>query len=238
MDIQEDDVIHKLVDAAVKNKQSEAKVIWRLPQTLISISRRSSDLLKHKKLQEFLQNKDEKFDLVIIGWFVNDFHLGIAGHYRCPSVVLSPQPHLKPLRDLVGNPASVSTVPVMTMGHLSESLTFWQRLKLFVLYTLEYIGTWWLNVYLHEPYYNENFPASKNYPTFDEVKRNVSLVLVNHHFSLGGIRPLMPNLIEISGIQAKLKPDPLPTVFIFNSQISQIIFYFFLEYPKFSRWCW
>ncbi|KAJ6636556.1 UDP-glucosyltransferase 2 [Pseudolycoriella hygida] len=56
----------------------------------------------------------------------------------------------------------------------------------------------------------QHFPASKNYPTFDEVKRNVSLVFVGHHFSQGAIRPSVPNLIEIGGIQIKDKPDPLP----------------------------
>ncbi|KAJ6634253.1 UDP-glucosyltransferase 2 [Pseudolycoriella hygida] len=52
--------------------------------------------------------------------------------------------------------------------------------------------------------------ASKNYPTFREVTRNVSLVFVGHHFSQGAIRPYVPNLIDIGGIQIKNKPDPLP----------------------------
>lgn len=44
----------------------------------------------------------------------------------------------------------------------------------------------------------------------EEVYKNVSLVLTNHHFSQGPIRPNVPALIEIGGIQIKEKPDPLP----------------------------
>ncbi|XP_061386433.1 UDP-glycosyltransferase UGT5-like, partial [Musca vetustissima] len=54
-----------------------------------------------------------------------------------------------------------------------------------------------------------NFPADR-YPPLEEVYKNVSLVLTNHHFSQGPIRPNVPALIEIGGIQIKEKPDPLP----------------------------
>lgn len=43
------------------------------------------------------------------------------------------------------------------------------------------------------------------------MKKNVSLVLVNHHFSQGPVRPLPPGMVEIGGIQIKERPDPLPS---------------------------
>lgn len=54
-----------------------------------------------------------------------------------------------------------------------------------------------------------NFPPDR-YPPLEEVYKNVSLILTNHHFSQGPIRPNVPALIEIGGIQIKEKPDPLP----------------------------
>lgn len=56
-----------------------------------------------------------------------------------------------------------------------------------------------------------NFPADR-YRSYDESLRNVSLSLVNSHFSSGLIRPYVPNLVEIGGIQVKPKPSPLPEV--------------------------
>ncbi|XP_075158859.1 UDP-glycosyltransferase UGT5-like [Haematobia irritans] len=66
----------------------------------------------------------------------------------------------------------------------------------------------WMSGPLQE-YYDYNFPADR-YPPLEEVYKNVSLVLTNHHFSQGPIRPNVPAVIEIGGIQIKEKPDPLP----------------------------
>lgn len=55
------------------------------------------------------------------------------------------------------------------------------------------------------------FPSNR-YPSLSEMKKNVSLVLINHHhISQGPIRPLPPSLIDIGGIQVKEKPDALPS---------------------------
>lgn len=51
----------------------------------------------------------------------------------------------------------------------------------------------------------------KSMPTFAQAKRNVSLAFCNGHgISEGPIRPNVPGVIEIGGIQVKSKPDPLP----------------------------
>lgn len=45
--------------------------------------------------------------------------------------------------------------------------------------------------------------------TFDDQMKNVSLVLINHHFSTSSIRPFVANMIEIGGIHvAPAKPLP------------------------------
>lgn len=55
------------------------------------------------------------------------------------------------------------------------------------------------------------FPSDK-YPSLNEMYKNVSLILLANHFTEGIIRPEVPSLIQIGGIQAKPKPDPLPEV--------------------------
>lgn len=47
-------------------------------------------------------------------------------------------------------------------------------------------------------------------PDVEEIAQNVSLILVNYHFSFGGPRPLVPQVVEIGGVHIKDKDTPLP----------------------------
>lgn len=180
---------------------------WLIPITL----NRSVSVLEHKKMQQIM-NSGQQFDLLVFGWFLNDFLLGIGGHFRCPIVVITTFLPPKPVRDLVGNPIAVSSAPMINRENDKIPMTFIQRVVHFIISALEFIAFSALDHFVYRSYYNQYFPAAKNYPTYDEVKENVSLVLVNHHFTQGKPRPYVPNMIEISGIQIKEKPDLLPEV--------------------------
>lgn len=56
--------------------------------------------------------------------------------------------------------------------------------------------------------YDEHFPDPK--PQLDTVMRNVSLVLLNSHFTLAPPRPYMPNMIEVGGLHLNRVASPLP----------------------------
>lgn len=60
-------------------------------------------------------------------------------------------------------------------------------------------------------YFSEMFPSEK-YRSYEASMQNISITLVNDHFSDGHPRPLVPASIEIRGIQVKDKPDKLPEV--------------------------
>lgn len=89
---------------------------------------------------------------------------------------------------------------------------FRQRLGLFIEYIFEYFHVTYTHYFYFVPFYDEHFGIIENFPAFDEVKKNVSLILTNTHFSEGTIRPALPNLIEIGGVHIKEKPNPLPKV--------------------------
>jgi glucuronosyltransferase len=42
------------------------------------------------------------------------------------------------------------------------------------------------------------------------------MVLLNSHLNHGLIRPFVPAMVEIGGLQIKPKPDPLPSVSLFT----------------------
>lgn len=56
-----------------------------------------------------------------------------------------------------------------------------------------------------------NFPSDR-YISYEESQRNLSMILLNSHFSQSGPRPYVPAMIEVGGLQIKPTPDPLPEV--------------------------
>lgn len=182
-----------------------------MPKMIKLIDRRSSKLMKHEIVQNTMKS-GQKFDLFFLGYNINDMMLGIAGHFRIPSVLVCLMPPLKGLRDMIGNPTAAASTPVFREPNSQQTYGFRMRLSNFIGYSVEFMLALWMNYFIHEPSYEEHFPAAENYPTLDEVRKNVSLIMTNSHFSEGTIRPALPNLIEIGGVHIKEKPNPLPKV--------------------------
>lgn len=189
----------KTADKNNANMQGIFQVVYPLmSQTLAT--------LNHPK---FMELKKESFDLLIVGWFFNEFALGLSGHFHCPSVVIFPNVNNSFMRKLTGSPNSMSTVS-SPLFSFTAPMTFLQRLANFGLIVeplfVEFVDYMW-----NRPMYNEAFPPEL-YPTYDEVLKNVSLVLLSQHFSERTAEPLVPALIEVAGMHIKKEPAPLPKV--------------------------
>lgn len=197
-----------LLNNHTRNPDGQLATISRMVKM---IQHRSSIMIKHPLVQDLMRS-NQKFDLYLLDYNINDIMLGLAGHFRVPTVILSLVPPIKLLRDMIGNPAAVASVPVINDPNAALKSTFRERFSQFMGYVMEFAMTNVLHYFVFEPFYAEHFPASENYPTLDEVLKNVSLIMTNSHFSEGFVRPSLPNLIEIGGIQNKEIPDPLPKV--------------------------
>lgn len=197
----------------LNNQSKSADQMKNMPRIIRLIERRTSQVIKHDIVQNIMKS-GQKFDLFFLGYNINDMMLGIAGHFRIPSVILSLMPPMKGLRDMIGNPTTAASTPIFKETNAHQTFGFRRRLSHFIGYTVEFFIGLWLNNFVIEPSYDEHFPASENYPSFDEVRKNVSLIMTNMHFSEGTIRASLPNLIEIGGVHIKEKPDPLPKVMI------------------------
>ncbi|XP_054729023.1 UDP-glycosyltransferase UGT5-like isoform X2 [Anastrepha obliqua] len=195
----------KALRSVVNSRQS---FIQSMLVTTRESMRMANETLWEPRMRAFLHdNHAGAFDLLLFGFVMNEFQMGIAAHFQCPIVILWViQPALQ-INRFVGNPDVVDYVPTL-FSHLKQPMGFLQRVKNYITALVEDL----LCVYLDQraqQLYDYNFPPDR-YPPLDEVRKNVSLVFVNHHFSQGPIRPNVPNLIEIGGIQIKEKPDPLP----------------------------
>lgn len=201
-------IFAKVADA-IKHPENTTGLCTR--DMLEAAKRNSNAVMTSQKLRKLLSS-GRTFDLVIHGWFLDDYHLGIAGHFHCPSVILSTMPAIKLAMDLTGNPLEFPHIPNMVEVSQTDEMGFLVRLKRFILYAVENVRMWLIERYVYRPQYEQHFPKIKGYPTFDEVKDNVSVVLVNHHFSQGEVRAYVPSLVPVAGIQMKNIPDPLPKV--------------------------
>lgn len=223
--------------------KTELAQFFRIPRIMKMLTQRLNEILRHAIVEELLRT-DRQFDLFVMGYVFNEPLLGIAAHFRCPSVVITTTPALKSIRDLVGIPAEIATTSVFSNnGDLNVPPTFMQRCCLFIAYAVEYVINILVDNFLHKPVYAKYFPPTKGYPTYDEVKKNVSLVLVNHHFSQGDFRPMYPNIVDIGGIQIRAKPKPLPEVCLqlfYRSSVSSspnISLIFHLVYRRIRSKC-
>lgn len=69
-------------------------------------------VMKHQVVRDLYEHPDNRFDLVIVGYFMNHFQLALAHKLKVPLVVAVSNPPTF-IGDLIGNPWEVSYVPAM-----------------------------------------------------------------------------------------------------------------------------
>ncbi|KAG8228501.1 UDP-glycosyltransferase [Ladona fulva] len=164
--------------------------------------------LFHPEVKKLLNpsKNSERFDLILTSTFLSECFYGLAHINEAPIVLLCPTGPFHITYNtlgILGLPSFISNI----MNGYTDHMTFPQR----VINTVITYGHMLFNHYyilkdvdsiMKEAY-------GKNIPLFSELEKNISLVLVNHHFSLNGGRPLVPNLIEMGGLHIK-PPKELP----------------------------
>lgn len=180
--------------------------MFRFPRMLSDIWKMLSDVLDSPIVERL--KRDERFDLVVFGFFFNDFQLGLAAHFQCPSVIISGTPVTQNMRNIIGNPSmpAIISSPLLSAN---GGMSFTQRILNHIVLGIEQVVFSAIEHFVFEPTYRQHFPADR-YPSFEETKKNVSLILVSTHFSQSDPMSTFPGLLEVSGIQIKAKPNPLP----------------------------
>ncbi|KAJ6644050.1 UDP-glucosyltransferase 2, partial [Pseudolycoriella hygida] len=163
--------------------------------------------LTHDVMRTFLHT-NVKFDVIVMEIFMNEAFLGLSHHFQAPVVGFATFGASKWTNDMVGNPNPMSHVPHF-QAKFSERMTFFQRVINVVMFLSESVYMKWFYMGRQEKLYNEIFPDPK--PTLDVLHKNVSLILLNNHFSLHYPRPYVTNMIEVGGLQINRTPRKLPS---------------------------
>ncbi|EDV56661.2 UDP-glucuronosyltransferase 1-6 [Drosophila erecta] len=186
-------------------KNSLVSTMHRLLTSMDVMINAQAELLSDPRFQRIYETK---FDLMILGYFINDFQLGVAHKLKVPVIIDWMSAPVPAIDMYTGNPSEMSYVPVMgtvathPMGILKRAENLVKSLFFdFIFVVFDYKLT---------RIYGEVFPE-KDMPSLKQLRKNISMAFVGSHLiSEGPIRPLVPAVIEIGGIQVKDKPDPLP----------------------------
>lgn len=163
--------------------------------------------LRNADFQDFLHS-DAQFDVVIVEIFGTEALLGLGHHFKAPVIGVSTFGASKWTADLVGTPLIPSYVPNTFTPH-SDRMTFLERAYNLLYYTAEDVLTPLLYTPKQQLLLEQGFP-DKDMPSLEQLKRNISLVLLNTHVSMGFPRPYAPNMIEVGGMHINRKAQPLP----------------------------
>ncbi|KAL5291876.1 hypothetical protein ACFFRR_010948 [Megaselia abdita] len=192
---------------AMSNTPSPIDKFKNMVKSLTGMTQLQYDGMRSAEFQSLINS--EKFDLVISGYFFNGFNLAVAAQLKVPIILIWTANPAGFANTFTGNPTFGSFVPNMLVTN-KQPMSFGERIMSFIANNVFGLLHDFIN-YKCGQYYDEYVQEFnlKDMPSFDDMRKNVSLVFCNSHFSEGPIRPNVPAIVEIGGIQIKDKPDPL-----------------------------
>ncbi|KAM7362331.1 uncharacterized protein ACRADG_013090 [Cochliomyia hominivorax] len=151
--------------------------------------------------------KREKFDLIIVETIFCDALYGLGQHFNAPMVGVSTFGTINFIDVLVNNISPMSYIPHIALPY-ENHMNLKERIINAIYNIYDDFHMNYVRLPLQEKLFYKYFPNSRQ--TFEEVRRNFSLILLNQHFTLSYPRPYVSNMIEVGGLHIKQKPDPLP----------------------------
>uniref|UniRef100_A0A1B0DEZ7 UDP-glucuronosyltransferase n=1 Tax=Phlebotomus papatasi TaxID=29031 RepID=A0A1B0DEZ7_PHLPP len=183
-------------------------------------------LLKSEALSNVLTIHEENpFDLVLIELFATDCPLGIASEMNLTTIGISPcalMPWHYTRFNLMDFPSFIPT----ENSPFATQMTFWERIVNFLTGKVMKILFRLLKIQEQDTaLLKEHFGSHVR--DVEVLGHEISLALVNQHFSVSGVKPLNPRVIEIGGAHIKWTNESLSEdveAFFTSSPASGIIY--------------
>lgn len=122
--------------------------MYMFPRLTSLIYRLGNETLQMKEMRRLMN--EEKFDVVILGYFLTEFMLGVADHLHCPSILFSPAGTFPAIMQALGNPLGTSATPHILVP--LKKMDFVGRLKTFLITAVEQVGLRYLNYRARQVY--------------------------------------------------------------------------------------
>uniref|UniRef100_A0A1I8QC65 UDP-glucuronosyltransferase n=1 Tax=Stomoxys calcitrans TaxID=35570 RepID=A0A1I8QC65_STOCA len=165
----------------------------------------SEAVLRNEQVRRLLI--DETFDLAIIEAVNTDALYSLGYHFGVPIIGVSSYGKDIIIDEIMGNPTPLAYIPSMATG-FTHKMSYAQRLQNVVVQMLELLHNRWVHLPRQQNLLNLYMPHISE--TVQTMRKNISLYLVNQHFSLSFAKPHVPNIIEVGGFQISTKTKPLP----------------------------
>ncbi|KAL0838907.1 hypothetical protein ABMA28_016920 [Loxostege sticticalis] len=189
------------VDLSAEERHN--RFLWNGGLTLTEV------VLNSTQVKEFL-SADHKFDVVISEQFFQEAMYILAHKYEAPLILITSYGNCMRHNIATRNPLQLATV-VSEFLVVPEPGSFFGRLRNLYFTVYEYV--WWRFWYLQkmDQLAAKYVPNLKEpVPSLYEIQKNVSLFLINSHFSFDPPTAYLPNIVEIGGVHLSQKVPKLP----------------------------
>ena len=160
---------------------------------------------------------NEKFDIVLISEASGIFGLPFAWQYNAPYIMLSPNVLFLGRATDLGDDEHYSYVPYI-MSSYSDKMSFYQRT---MNYLLSKFGAAFAPFIYPKIWSSiEEKRLFNQLPDYEEMNKNISIILTNTHPSFSYPRTLPPQVVEVGGLHCR-PAKPLPKVFKLIFKIEQ-----------------
>lgn len=182
------------------------------------------ETLNNTKVKEFIHSDVYQFDVVVFENFQHECFVSMGHKFGAHVIQLIPATPVAFVSQWHSQPFNPSYIPDPNSGFMDQMSFFERTINLlvtflqFCLYPIFYMPK--QKEIMHKYF---NYTGWESRPSLEEMTKNISLTLINTHFTIGTARPLVPNFIEVAGMHLK-PPSKLPKV-IFYYIISYIISY-------------
>lgn len=145
--------------------------------------------------------------------FLANCYLAFGRHFNIPMVTVVTTTLFDWMNEPIGNPTSLATEPSNYARSVSP-MTYLQRLENYFLSNSIKRS---FNYHVLQQDSSVESAFGKGLPNVVDLQRDISLILVNYHHTLNGIRAYTPAVVPVGGIHVFENDDKLPKVtFIYN----------------------
>ncbi|CAL8107627.1 unnamed protein product [Orchesella dallaii] len=185
-----------------RRKEGKAGLFLSFNSTFMEVG--SDMMYRNEEIKHLMETGT--FDLIIVNAFMNHFVLGIVHKLQVPHMYVITVPAMNVQVEKFGLYLPPSFVPC-SFAAFSDRMNFKERVLNFIAEYFMLINTKvrWVP-YLSKMYQDH---LGSDVPDVDEIDKNVTLLLMNSHFSLTYPRPLMPDVVEVGGLHTR-PSKPLP----------------------------
>lgn len=164
--------------------------------------------LAHPTVQQFIQNKDNRFqfDLLLVEVLFPSMY-AFKDIYNCPMIGISSMELRERQNQYIGNPTHPVIHPDIIFP-FSTNLSFMQRVVSTISFMLSGVGYQLTARALIEDHMQKYFG---NIRSLSELASEFSLILASTNYALSNVRPTVPSYVELTGIHITPR-KPLPKV--------------------------